>query len=198
MEYKDKACGLLAVPITRLDNHYLLFYRPELIRSIFWAGNPADSVKWKSTSYSPRDSFERFMQTITNHSEPWTRNNIKAVEYIRSIIVNKQLQDLLQVQAMHDPLTNLLNRLYLDQRLTIEIERAARESLQIAIILMDLDFFKKINDTFGHQAGDLVLAEFAKLLKQYFRGYDYIYRYGGEEFLLLLPGINQLDAEKKR
>lgn len=196
-DYKDKVCGLLAVPITGLENHYLLFYRPELIQSIAWAGNPAESLKCHGSGYSPRDSFQRFMETITNHSAPWAHHEIKSANFIRSIVVNKQLQDLLQVQAMHDPLTGLLNRLYLDQRLMLEIKRAERESKPIAVILADLDFFKKINDNFGHQAGDIMLSEFAKLLRSSFRGYDYIYRYGGEEFLLILPGITKANAQQK-
>jgi GGDEF domain-containing protein len=155
----------------------MLFYRQELIHSIFWAGNPSESLKYRDDKYSPRDSFQRFMQSITNHSAPWTTHDIKAAEFIRSTVVNKQLQDLLQVQAMLDPLTGLLNRLYLDQRLEIEVDRAKRKSHHLAIIHADLDLFKYINDTFGHQAGDYVLSEFAKFLKTHFRSYDYIYRW---------------------
>jgi len=197
VKYKDIACGLLVIPIIRLQNHYMIFYRPEIIHSIFWAGNPSGSLKCDGDEYSPRDSFERFMQTITNHAAPWTPHNIKSAEFIRSTIVNKQLQDLLQVQAMHDPLTGLLNRLYLDQQLEIELSRAKRKSQHLTVILTDLDLFKRINDNFGHQAGDYVLAEFAGFLKNCFRGYDYIYRYGGEEFLILLPDTTEPDALKK-
>lgn len=197
MDYKDKACGLLVVPLTRLQNHYVIFYRPERIHSVFWAGNPAESLRCHGDEYTPRDSFERFIQTITNHATPWVTHDIKAAESIRSIIVNKQLQDLLQVKAMHDPLTGLLNRLYLDQQLEIELNRAERNSQHLAIILTDLDFFKNINDNFGHQAGDYVLAEFASFLKNFFRNFDYIYRYGGEEFLILLPDTNNSTALQK-
>ena len=195
--YKDKACGLLVIPLIRLQNYYMIFYRPENIHSIFWAGNPSGSLKCHGDEYSPRDSFERFRQTIINHAAPWTTHDIKAAEFMRSTVVNKQLQDLLQVQAMHDPLTGLLNRLYLDQRLAIELNRAGRKSQHLTIILTDLDLFKKINDNFGHQAGDYVLSEFANFLKNCFRSYDYIYRYGGEEFLILLPETNDADALQK-
>lgn len=197
VNYKDKACGLLVLPITRLQNHYIIFYRPELIHSVHWAGNPSNSLKCHGEKYSPRDSFERFIQTINNYSAPWTSHDINTAELIRSTVVNKQLQDLLQVQAMHDPLTGLLNRLYLDQHLEIELKRAERKSQYVAIILTDLDLFKKINDNLGHQCGDYVLSEFAKFLKNCFRGYDYIYRYGGEEFLLLLPDTNDSTALQK-
>lgn len=197
MKYKDKACGLLVIPITRLLNHFMIFYRPEMIHSLYWAGNPSGSLKCHGEDYSPRDSFERFMQTITNHASPWTSRDIKAAESIRSTVVNKQLYDLLKVQAMHDPLTGLLNRLYLNQRLDIELNRAKRKSQHLTFILADLDLFKKINDNFGHHAGDYVLFEFAKFLKSCFRGYDYIYRYGGEEFLILLPDTDGVAALQK-
>ena len=197
VSYINKACGLLVIPITRLQNHYLIFYRPEIIHSIYWAGNPSETVKCQGKKYSPRDSFERFMQTILNSAPPWTSHDIKTAEFIRSILANKQLQDLLKVQAMHDPLTGLLNRLYLDQQLEIELNRAKRKSQKVAFILADLDLFKKINDDFGHQAGDYVLAEFANFLKSSFRDYDFICRYGGEEFLLLLPDTNAVEALQK-
>lgn len=197
MNYKDMACGLLVIPITRLQNHYMLFYRPESIHSIYWAGNPSGALKCHDEKYSPRNSFERFMQSITNNASPWVAHDIKAAEFIGSIVVNKQLQDLLKVQAMHDPLTGLLNRLYLDQQLEIELNRAKRKFQHLACILIDLDLFKKINDNFGHQAGDHVLSEFAKFLKHFFRGYDYIYRYGGEEFLIFLPDTNGIVALQK-
>jgi diguanylate cyclase (GGDEF)-like protein len=85
----------------------------------------------------------------------------------------------------------------LDQRLEAELNRADRKSQHLAIILTDLDFFKKINDNFGHQTGDYVLSEYANFLKNCFRGYDYIYRYGGEEFLILLPDTNDASAQMK-
>lgn len=197
MNYKNKACGLLVIPIIRLENHYMIFYRPEIIHSVFWGGNPSKVLKFNGDKYSPRDSFERFMETVTNYSAPWTVHDIKAAEFIRSTIVNKQLQDLLQVQAMHDPLTGLLNRLYLDERLEIELKRAERKSQLLTIILLDLDLFKQVNDDFGHQAGDYVLSEVANFLKKCFRSYDYIYRYGGEEFLILLPDTNGDSALQK-
>ena len=197
MNYKNKACGLLVIPIIRLQNQYMMFYRPEIIHSISWAGNPSGLLKCNGSNYSPRDSFERFIQTINNHAARWIPHDIKAAEFVRSIVVNKQLQDLLQVQAMHDPLTGLLNRLYLDQRLEVELNRAERKSQHLSVILTDLDLFKKINDNFGHQAGDYVLSEFSNFLKNFFRGYDYIYRYGGEEFLILLPDTNGASALQK-
>lgn len=197
MDYKDKACGILAIKMTGLDDHCLIFYRAEFIHHVEWAGNPDAALRSSKVDYSPRDSFERFLQIIHNHSSPWLSHERNAAEFIRSMIVNKQLQDLLQSQTLHDPLTGLLNRLYMAQSLEIEIQRAMREKQTLSVLLADLDFFKKFNDHFGHLAGDLVLKEFSAFLKMHFRGYDHIYRYGGEEFLVILPGISEMDAQEK-
>jgi diguanylate cyclase (GGDEF)-like protein len=196
-EYKGTACGLLAIKITSMDNHCLLFYKPELVKTIAWAGNPNELINSNQTEYSPRNSFKRFLQKITGQSAPWLNHQIKAAEFIHSLVVNKQLQVLLQEQASHDPLTHLFNRSSLDTNLTKEINRASRQKQSLAILLVDIDFFKKINDTLGHLAGDQVLITFSELLLDNFREYDYIYRYGGEEFLIILPGVDCNQATKK-
>lgn len=197
LNFKNKACGLLAIRITPIENHYILFYKAEQIHTIQWAGNPANSLSCSKETYSPRDSFQKFLQTISNQASPWTKADEDSTNFIRAIVSNRQLQDLLQVQAVHDPLTNLSNRLYLEQRLSLEIQRSTRYKTHLAVVIADLDRFKKVNDQYGHQAGDTVLIEFAKKLKVLFQGYDYIYRYGGEEFLIIMSNINTQDAVEK-
>lgn len=98
-------------------------------------------------------------------------------------------QSLLKKQTVRDHLTGCYNRRYLyDDILDKEISRAQRHKLWMTIILCDLDHFKSINDTYGHQTGDIVLCEFSALLQQNTREHvDYVIRFGGEEFLLLLP-----------
>ena len=96
----------------------------------------------------------------------------------------------LRTQATHDSLTRLLNRAATCDILQRELERAEREELPLSIILADIDFFKRINDTYGHLAGDAVLRETSQNMKAVVRPYDGIGRYGGEEFLLVLPGCD--------
>ncbi len=88
--------------------------------------------------------------------------------------------------ALFDPLTGLYNRRFAEQRLKAEIARSERQGLAMIVALLDLNDFKKINDGYGHQAGDLVLKEFAKCLISSTRGSDLAVRWGGDEFMLLL------------
>jgi two-component system cell cycle response regulator len=97
---------------------------------------------------------------------------------------------LLQKMAITDELTKLFNRRHIFERLKEEIDRIRRHHYIFSCILADLDHFKKVNDTLGHQAGDTVLVELAKLFKQNIRSIDIIGRYGGEEFLVVQPYTN--------
>lgn len=100
------------------------------------------------------------------------------------------LQVKLREQATRDGLTNLFNRRYLEEWLEHELIRATREAYPVAVLVMDLDFFKQINDTYGHLDGDLVLQAFAQTLVRFSRMSDLACRYGGEEFVLVLPGMD--------
>src|SRR5206468_1484395 len=96
----------------------------------------------------------------------------------------------LEQLAATDPLTGLANRRGCEQAITSEVSRAKRERKPLSCILIDIDRFKQVNDTFGHQAGDQVLRELSALLRRSVRAYDIVSRWGGEEFLLILPGAD--------
>jgi len=104
-------------------------------------------------------------------------------------------RDALAYEAYHDPLTCALNRRAILSALERELSRARREGTILAIGLFDIDHFKKINDTFGHQVGDDVLRGLVKLLWGNLRDYDYLGRYGGEEFLVITPGQRSAPSE---
>ena len=106
-----------------------------------------------------------------------------------------ELQDQLTYLATYDVLTGTLNRRAFLKRLNQEISRCRRIDTPLGLVLADLDQFKKINDTYGHVAGDKVLAETANLMRSCLREYDEIGRYGGEEFFVLLPGASLDHAE---
>ncbi len=100
----------------------------------------------------------------------------------------KALQSQLRQQAIRDPLTGLFNRRYLEEIFQREIVVAERQESNISVVMIDIDRFKKFNDTYGHDAGDFLLKELAELLQREVRRSDISCRYGGEEFLLVMPG----------
>jgi two-component system, cell cycle response regulator len=102
----------------------------------------------------------------------------------------KKANELLKRLTNIDHLTNLFNRRYLAEILDGEFFRARRNNEYLSLIIIDIDYFKKVNDTFGHQNGDVVLAAVATLAQRQLRAYDSAARYGGEEFVLLVPGTS--------
>jgi diguanylate cyclase (GGDEF)-like protein len=112
---------------------------------------------------------------------------ISAVERARAMERTKADNARLEALAHTDPLTRVLNRRALMDRLTSELDRAARYETIVSLLMVDLDYFKQLNDTFGHLAGDEALRWVAQLLQSAVRSVDLVARYGGEEFAVVLP-----------
>lgn len=124
----------------------------------------------------------------------------RSVSYIyQNILLMDELQFLFvkaEREAITDPLTNLFNYRFFYHQLKHELSRALRHESQFSIIMIDIDYFKHYNDTFGHQAGDRVLQLLAQLMKENTRSSDIVARYGGEEFVIITPELNKNEALK--
>nr|HID59749.1 diguanylate cyclase [Desulfobacterales bacterium] len=122
-----------------------------------------------------------------NHAELIARLNTgkRILKLERSL---RKANEEIRILSITDPLTKCYNRRYMNEHLPKEINRARRYGHPLSVILCDIDHFKEINDTYGHQAGDMVLKRFARCLKESIRrDVDWVIRYGGEEFLIVLP-----------
>jgi diguanylate cyclase (GGDEF)-like protein len=115
-------------------------------------------------------------------------------ETVALSLANLRLREKLRNQSIRDPLTGLFNRRYLEESLELECSRAERSKQPITVVMVDVDHFKRFNDTFGHDAGDLVLKNIGELLRRSIRQGDVACRYGGEEFMLVFPGTSASEA----
>lgn len=119
-----------------------------------------------------------------------------AVSHLSLALRNSRLFNKVEIKASRDGLTKIYNRGTFNEKFVQELMRHRRYGYELSVLMLDLDFFKKINDTFGHQAGDEVLKQTAQALKSSLRNTDIAARYGGEEFVVLLPHTNKDDAWK--
>jgi diguanylate cyclase (GGDEF)-like protein/PAS domain S-box-containing protein len=112
-------------------------------------------------------------------------------------LASLRLRETLRDQSIRDSLTGLFNRRFMQESLDRELQRARRKKRPLSVVFLDLDHFKRFNDTFGHDAGDTVLRRMAEVFRQHFRGDDVVCRYGGEEFAIILPESAFKDAAKR-
>jgi len=118
-------------------------------------------------------------------------------EQIAMALGNLMLREELKAQSIRDPLTGLFNRRYTEETLERELKGAARSKAPVGVVMIDVDHFKRVNDTHGHDGGDVVLKAIAELLRSRTRGHDVVSRLGGEELLVLLPGASLESAKAK-
>ena len=122
---------------------------------------------------------------------------VRAIGTMMDITQRKQAEEILRYQAVYDQLTGLPNRLLFNERLLASLKKAKKTKKMLAVMFLDLDKFKKINDTLGHAAGDRLLEGFAGRISETLRSTDTVARWGGDEFTLLLPDINCLEDAVK-
>jgi diguanylate cyclase (GGDEF)-like protein len=132
-----------------------------------------------------------YLSTSGHGSFPKLAVAIAAAEQLSLALANLKLRQHLRDLSVRDPLTGLFNRRYLTESLGREMTRCKRRKLSLAVLMLDLDYFKIFNDTLGHQAGDTMLIAFARLLQSSVRNEDIACRLGGEEFILIMPEMDE-------
>ncbi len=185
--YADKAAGLLVTPFRNGVNNCTLWFRPEKIRQIRWAGSPEKTVvkdRDQGLRISPRTSFSTWSEIWRGRSEFWCHQEVELAETL-SFAFTLGL-------ARRDHVTGLPSRAAFNDRVQQAVARASRNEVQVALIFIDLDKFKPINDHFGHASGDEVLKQVATRLKQNVRVEDTVARWGGDEFVILMEDLKDI------
>lgn len=142
---------------------------------------------WYSLPTEARERQKRHKQQLA----------IAVAENIALSLANFKLRDTLYIQSIHDYLTGLYNRRYMAELLEKELHRMARKKQPAGIAIIDIDRFKAFNDRFGHEAGDIVLREFSLFLRKNIREEDFACRYGGDEFVIILPETSLENARQR-
>jgi diguanylate cyclase (GGDEF)-like protein len=126
---------------------------------------------------------------------PATRLTVVVAGQLSMAFANLRLRDSLREMSIRDPLTGLFNRRYMEETLNRELDLATRTTTRVAVLVLDIDQFKTFNDTYGHDAGDAILQAVSEVLTRYSRASDVVCRFGGEEFLVILPNCSLEDAQ---
>lgn len=191
-----EAAGLLLAQRLESDVIFCFATRPEVVQHVRWGGKPEkETVRLPDgqVRLEPRRSFAEWQQSVRGRADPWGQMEADALQSLLQILgevnrvqVNRALHDTLYWRAHHDFLTGLYNRRAMEDEVSRRLDDG---QFNTALMLLDIDHFKNINDTYGHDIGDLVLQQLSQRLKSVMRGMDLLARLGGDEFMLLMQVV---------
>jgi two-component system, chemotaxis family, sensor kinase Cph1 len=185
--------GVLMAPIGGAGD-YLAFFRNEVIHSVTWLGDQSTSNRL--TPLSPRTSFSSWSDSVSGTAPAWGDLLGEASELARDVesALLRRVESELAHLAMHDPLTGLSNRRGMLERLETALRQEA-EGWSLTLLFIDLDGFKAVNDTFGHDVGDVLIATVGARILSVTRAGDTVARLGGDEFVVLCGDTEREGAE---
>lgn len=212
------SCGLLAVALPGEGNPgWLMLFRPEHGHTVYWAGRPETDVVVSKAGESEefRDAFQAWQEEVRDSSEPWKRvERLAAVEIAEDMALLASASEItrlndmlraeqealaaanerLQKMAIEDALTGAWNRYRTEQEMDKQLARSRRYGSPFCVLLLDIDHFKKVNDSYGHHAGDDALKSVSDTVRSVLRAEDHFGRWGGEEFIVIATGANRDDG----
>lgn len=200
--FPESAAGLMAVRMDSEFNNFTLWFRGEVVHTISWAGEPNKSLVEGDNGIriEPRASFAQWIEEQHGRSIPWSPVEAESAQALSLMLTEVLTQTALKSHtastasrlkylADHDHLTGLPNRRLLTEKLNAAVTNAQVKKRDLAVLFIDLDHFKTINDQLGHLNGDLYLQEMARRLRENLRHYDILARWGGDEFVVIIEGV---------
>jgi diguanylate cyclase (GGDEF)-like protein len=185
LQYRQQCIGCLTV------------FRSPIETEILWAGCCSSDAR----NDRPRQSFAAWKEIKTGEAQKWTSEEQKLAQslgtHLYMAAMQRRVEAMIRHQASHDPLTGLPNRLLFNERLSLALASAHQNGEMLAVIFLDLDRFKNVNDTLGHPVGDLLLQSVSRRLTDCLRVGDSMARWGGDEFTVLLYNINSPEEATK-
>ncbi|WP_366665029.1 EAL domain-containing protein [Microcoleus sp. bin48.metabat.b7b8b9.023] len=185
LQYRQQCIGCLTI------------FRAAVETEILWAGRCSSDAR----SDRPRQSFAAWKEIKTGEAQKWSSEEQKLAKslgtHLYMAAMQRRVEAMMRHQASHDPLTGLANRLLFNERLSLALANAHQNAEMLAVIFLDLDRFKNVNDTLGHPVGDQLLQGVSRRLTNCLRLGDSIARWGGDEFTLLLYNINSPEDATK-
>ncbi|MBE9163645.1 EAL domain-containing protein [Tychonema sp. LEGE 06208] len=184
--------SVLAVPLQYHQQCIgcLTVFRSAVETEIWWAGNCISDAR----NDRPRQSFAAWKEIKTGETQKWSAEELKLAKslgtHLYMAAMQRRVEAMIRHQASHDQLTGLANRLLFNERLSLALANAHQNAEMLAVIFLDLDRFKNVNDTLGHPVGDLLLQGVSRRLTTCLRVGDSLARWGGDEFTVLLHNIN--------
>ncbi|MFB2917305.1 MULTISPECIES: EAL domain-containing protein [Aerosakkonema] len=187
--------SLLIVPLRYQQQSVgcMTIFRNEVETETLWAGR----LNSDDRNLRPRQSFDAWREIKKGQAKEWNADEIKLAQalgvHLYMAVMQRRVEDTIRHQASHDLLTGLPNRLLFNDRLSLALANIHQRREMLAVVFLDLDCFKNINDTLGHAVGDRLLQDVATRLKNSLRESDTIARWGGDEFTILLSPINNTE-----
>ena len=207
-QFAERASGVLALALSADCEDVILWFRGELIHTVTWGGDPDKPMVGDPTArpgepgfaqLGPRESFEAWTQQVRGRCRPWLEAEVDAARSLAAAFPERLLaraRDRLAYLAMHDALTGLPNRTLFLERVEKALGGLGRRERRVALLFVDLDRFKAVNDTLGHAAGDELLCRAAERLQTATRETDTVARFGGDEFVVLCDDMAPAQADQ--